>query len=408
MDGGRQQRGLEIAALSRVIRVGDAWQVPSQSGNGKYIVRLGECPRCTCLDNETNARKCKHIYAVEYVIQREMGEEPQAETPSANEQVIAAERRSYSQDWPAYNKAQTNEKREFQILLRDLCQGLAEPERKPGQRGRPSILLADAVFAAVFKVYSTFSGRRFMSDLQEARSKGYVNHVPHFNSIFNFLETVGATSVLMSLIERSSLPLISVESDFAVDSTGFMSSRFDKWFDQKYGKVRQEHTWVKAHVCCGVKTNIITAVEIHDRFTADGPLLPSLVDATARNFTMREVSADKGYLSIKNMEAISAHGAEPFIAFKRNSKEGAGGPLWDKMYHFFNFHRSDYLGHYHKRSNVESTMMMVKSKFGDSVRSKGDMAMKNEVLAKILCHNIVCVIHAMYELGIDPVFGQVA
>ena len=28
--------------------------------------------------------------------------------------------------------------------------------------------------------------------------------------------------------------------------------------------------------------------------------------------------------------------------------------------------------------------------------------MKNEVLAKILCHNLTCCIGAWYELGIDP------
>jgi hypothetical protein len=30
--------------------------------------------------------------------------------------------------------------------------------------------------------------------------------------------------------------------------------------------------------------------------------------------------------------------------------------------------------------------------------------MKNEVLAKILCHNICCVIQSQFELGIEPVF----
>jgi len=29
---------------------------------------------------------------------------------------------------------------------------------------------------------------------------------------------------------------------------------------------------------------------------------------------------------------------------------------------------------------------------------------KNEVLAKFVCHNICCVIAAIYERGIDPVF----
>jgi len=51
--------------------------------------------------------------------------------------------------------------------------------------------------------------------------------------------------------------------------------------------------------------------------------------------------------------------------------------------------------------------MMIKSKFGDAVRSKSDVAARNEVLAKVLCHNICCLIGAMYELGIKPMLGQV-
>lgn len=47
---------------------------------------------------------------------------------------------------------------------------------------------------------------------------------------------------------------------------------------------------------------------------------------------------------------------------------------------------------------------MMKRKFGDSIRSKTDVAMVNEVLCEVLCHNLVVLIHEMYELGIDPVF----
>lgn len=60
----------------------------------------------------------------------------------------------------------------------------------------------------------------------------------------------------------------------------------------------------------------------------------------------------------------------------------------------------------HKRSNVESTFSMMKRKFGDSIRSKTDVAMVNEVLCKVLCHNLVALIHEMYELGIEPVFWK--
>ena len=60
---------------------------------------------------------------------------------------------------------------------------------------------------------------------------------------------------------------------------------------------------------------------------------------------------------------------------------------------------------YHlRRSNVESCFSMMKRKFGDSLRSRTDRAMVNEALAKIVCHNLTCLIHEMFELGIEPTF----
>jgi hypothetical protein len=47
---------------------------------------------------------------------------------------------------------------------------------------------------------------------------------------------------------------------------------------------------------------------------------------------------------------------------------------------------------------------MVKAKFRDHVRSKSDTAMKNEVLLKFLCHNVVVVHQAIIELGIEGTF----
>ena len=47
---------------------------------------------------------------------------------------------------------------------------------------------------------------------------------------------------------------------------------------------------------------------------------------------------------------------------------------------------------------------MIKSKFGDAVRSKTETAQVKEVLLKVLCHNICVVIQEMFELGIEPNF----
>jgi transposase len=163
---------------------------------------------------------------------------------------------------------------------------------------------------------------------------------------------------------------------------------------------------VKVHILCGVKTNVVTAIAILDKNAGDCPQLPGLVNATAANFTVKEVSLDKAYLSRDNLELIAGLGAMPFIPFKSNSVAGEAGSLWEKMFHFFQFQREQFLAHYHKRSNVESTFSMVKAKFGDHIRSKSEAAMVNEVLCKFLCHNICCVIAAHCELGIEATFWE--
>ncbi len=74
------------------------------------------------------------------------------------------------------------------------------------------------------------------------------------------------------------------------------------------------------------------------------------------------------------------------------------------MFHYFTFREEEFMAHYHRRSNVESTLSMIKAKFRDSIPSKTNVAMKNEVLCKILCHNICVLIQEMYELGVEPEF----
>jgi transposase len=397
----RECRGRQIATTCTLTKEGAIWLVPSQSGHGRYTVSPDpEAPHCTCPDHETRGLKCKHIFAVEFAIQRKQhrdGSTTVTQTVTVTETV---KKPTYPQDWPAYNAAQTHEKDKFLSLLHDLCRGIQEP---PPAKGRPRVPLTDMVFAACFKVYSTFSGRRFMSDLREAKTKGYVRVAAHYNSIFRYLENPTLTPILRDLITESSLPLKVVEADFAVDSSGFTTSRFIRWVDHKYGVVRQQHAWVKVHLMCGVKTNVVTSVEIREKDASDTKILPDLVHATAAHFDMREISADKGYSSVNNVNVIAGYGATPYIAFKSIHSGKAGG-LWEKMFHYFCFRRDEFLAHYHKRSNVESTFSMIKAKFRDHVRSKGNVAMQNEVLCKTLCHNICCVIQAMCEMQIEPMF----
>ncbi len=402
----REDRGREIAKRGGIRKVAGQWCVPSQSTRGDastYIVDLVE-QTCTCPDYETRHLACKHIEAVLFWLA--WGSDVKA-GDNGEVAVLPVRRKSYPQNWRVYNASQVVEKERVEMLLKSLCDGIEQPARKPGP-GRNRSPLRDALFACVMKVYTTFSGRRASTDIRGCEERGHIGKAPHYNSLFRTMEDSATTEILSRLIEESAAPLAEIENvagQFAQDSTGFSTVTYDRWFDQKHGKLMAAHPWVKLHIMVGTVTNCVTGVKVSGE--ADCPLLPGLLTQTAKRFKVREISGDKAYLSKKNLAAIEAIGATPFIPFKSNSAGMASkSPQWKKMWCHFSLMSEDFLTRYHRRSNVESTMWMIKSKFGGAVRSKLPVAQMNEVLAKVLCHNLCCLVQAIAEFGIDADLGK--
>lgn len=235
----------------------------------------------------------------------------------------------------------------YRPLLYELCQNLPEPEQK---RGRPRLSLSDIIFSSTYKIYSTVSGRRFSIDLREAKARGYLSRLPHYNSVFRYLESEALTPYLYELIKLSAAPLKTVETDFAVDSSGFSTGQFKRWLDVKYGKEEDRRMWLKLHLMCGVKTNVVISVEVSDGYAHDYHYYKGLVDRTADSgFKMREVSADKAYLGADNMLATLRHNAIPYIPFKINSVAQSGyepkSQLWTRMFHFYQQRREKFMDH---------------------------------------------------------------
>ena len=135
-------------------------------------------------------------------------------------------------------------------------------------------------------------------------------------------------------------------------------------------------------------------------------LAPLLTSTVRAGFDVREVSADKAYLSNEILTAIEDVGAVPYVPFKINSRGTGGSAAWRRLWHTFEARNDEFLAHYHQRSNVETTFSMVKRKFGASVRAKTPAAQMNEVLLKCLCHNLACVVQAIHEVGIEPRFWE--
>jgi len=200
--------------------------------------------------------------------------------------------------------------------------------------------------------------------------------------------------------------LKAAETDFAVDSSGFSTSTMAHWHDERYGRHRRERRWVKVHLMCGVHTHVVTSVEVTPTDSGDAPQFAGLVAITSRRFPVQEVSADKAYLSLENLQVVDGIGGIAYIPFKQRTTGDRPDVLWNRMWHYYMFQRETFLQHYHKRSNVETTFSMIKMKFGEVVKAKLPVAQVNEVLCKILCHNLCVLIQSIYELGIEPTFWE--
>jgi len=321
--------------------------------------------------------------------------------PSEIKQLV---KKSYPQDWIAYNQAQTQEKVLFLELLYELTSQI--PKQKYKGTGRPPTNISEMIFSLCLKSYLDFSSRRTESDILLAKEIGYISHVPHFNTILKYLNKPELKDVFKVLIDVSAMPLRQIEDRVAVDASGFSTSMFGRWYSIKQ-KNEKRRLFKKAHVVCGVKTNVIVSVEVTDGYVHDTLMFKNIVENAFNNFQIKEVVADMGYSSRNNMGIISKHGAIPFIPFKKNAqRQSKGTPVWSAMYDYFKNNRDEFMKHYHIRSNVETVFSMIKRKQGMTLKTKNDIAQINEIMCKCLVHNICVLIQEMFELGITVDFNS--
>jgi len=401
MDEARLLRGVEIVKRGGVLKLRRAlWQVRSQSHAGAYLVDVsGTRPVCTCPDFETRGSAsdfaCKHVFAT--AIRRRVIVVPSHLMPDRKP--------TYSQDWPTYNRGQEMERERAADLLAALCSGIGNPVQVTG---RPRHALANVVFAMVSKVYGGLSQRRSASEIRAARVAGFIDQVPATSTLFRYFEDPALTPLLRELVHETALPLAEIETVFAVDSTGFSTCNFQRWYDVRHGREMKKQQYVKLHAIAGTLTHIITDAFVTDDSGGDAPNLPPLVQQTSKDFTIDAVVADKAYLSKRNTVAITEVGGIPYIPFKTGTSGAKGPNPWKKMWAHFTLRSEEFMTAYHARSNVETVFSMIKRKFGGAIRNKLFVAQTNEILCKCIAHNLSVLVASIYEIGLEPEFWKPA
>ena len=311
-------------------------------------------------------RPCKHILAV----RMHLGID--SVNVIGNTTEIAKE--TYSQQWSRYNLAQSQEIEMFDQFLYQLVSAIKEPEQKIG---RPRHTRRDLLFCCIMKAYSQLSSRRAQCLFHQALQRSQINEDIHYNALSRTLLDKEITPILRQLVKMSALPLAGIETQFAVDSSGFRCSSFGCYCEQKHG-TKRIHNWLKVHICTGVNTNIVTDAIITEENSNDNPHFEPLVRGTAFGFDIDEISADKGYSSRKNYEIVNQLGGKAYIPFKQNATgEAKGSMLWRKAYFYFQLHRDEFEEHYHRRSNAESTFA------ADLVSDQNDKQQLQPMMQKI-------------------------
>jgi transposase len=385
------------------------YTVKSQSGPGSYRVQLAPGRmECECADFLDRRLPCKHVAAVRLYLEKWKGAHPMP-THDLAPGPAHAPRASYPQAWAAYDQAQVEEIRLFDVLLRDLVASVPEPERDPGRAGRPPIPLSDQLFCAVQKVYSRLSCRRARGLIGFAAERGQVGNVHHYTLSSEVLNREDVTPILLELITRSALPLAGIEQGFAPDSTGIETTSFGAWREERHGEKRLRH-WIKAHALAGVKTHVIAAISVTDKDAGDNPQFePLITQARAAGIAIEEVYADKAYSARANYALAEQLGFDLYVPFRlgatgRPTGHSRHSRLWRKAFLFFQMHREEFEAKYHQRSNVESVFSALKRKFGETLRSRNPTAQTNELLAKVLAYNLTVLIHEIFEHGVAPDF----
>lgn len=420
---GRQRQGLLIATTKRLQRKSPhLWLVPSQTSDGAtYAVSfLGEQPvACTCADHAKHPDlTCKHQCAVRYVRMKLI---------KPDGRVVVDEMRpvrpSYWRDSSGFDQAQIHEKEHFRDLLAQLVAGVVQaPHNGPGRKRAP---LRDLVYAAILKVYLTWSGRRVQTDLRDARALGLLGHVPCHAAIARFLGTKETLPLMRMLVRESAAPLAEAERIFAVDATGFHTSIRATYHDIKYRKYEQMfananakpampiriNDFDKAHLICGTRTMIVPDVVVttgHGLDSGDVTHFQSLVEGTAARYDMLAICADKAYLAARNLEVAAAVGAVPYIPFRSTNTAGTaarnGSAIWRHMWAYFQSRPQEFWDRYGSRQMVEATNSSIKRVFGSTLRSRTLHARHSEIMAKVICHNLVVLVHAIYGMDLEPRF----
>ena len=310
-----------------------------------------------------------------------------------------SKKKRWPRDEVLYNKIQESEFINFFEFVRYLTNQVCKGKK---MKSMIQCLL-------IWRKFPNLSIRRARGLLLVLKKFGIISFdIPCFKTLSNYNASNSLQVILEKLIEESSRPLSAIEHDFATDATGIKTKLFSSWYSLRCRKKIRKRDHVTVHISAGIKSKIVTAINVENERGKDNEIFRDHVDKTASIFKVNEWSGDGMYWAKKNCSKVAAIGGTPYFKCKTgktawNGKQD-GHPAWKKMNQESIEHPRRYKKHYHKRNNIKSINMSKKMLHGNSVYSRLPSARINEETLRWVNHNINVLNRAKHQWDISPKF----
>jgi hypothetical protein len=107
--------------------------------------------------------------------------------------------------------------------------------------------------------------------------------------------------------------------------TGVRTTTFSSWYSLRCNKQISKRDHIASHITTGVRSNIVTCVDVCVKRGGDNVIFRKHVKETAKNFSVQEWSGDRTYQSRENCTAVrEAHGV-PFFKLKKGITKNLKG-----------------------------------------------------------------------------------
>lgn len=304
-------------------------------------------------------------------------------------------------------------------LIHDLVSAvplLPATGRKPG---RPHAEPRDIVHAAILKTFEHRTGRGTVELMDRAVAAGYLagRKPPHYNTLYEQMADPALMPIFQDLVFATARPFVDNARSFAIDSTGFTTSVFERWNNHKHGSKKaqqalkilngnRKHQWVKAHFVVDTDSFAITACAMTNRRVGDVTMADSLIhDVIRSGCTIEKFTADAAYISTDVVELLENANAEAYITFRRNMN-GRSSKALTRLHAKMTSEPESYLQEFHARSSVESAIGVLKKQWGGNVSARLPHAMYAELMTKVIAHNISRLVYAICAMDLDPTFWK--